>query len=103
MPLDLFFKKLCAQFDALLALLGLQPLPDPVLCTLSHHKLQPILARAVYRRSDYVHDIAAIQLIPQGDDSAVRFCSNAFMADLRMNVVCKVYRRGTDREFLNVP
>src|ERR1019366_2886987 len=94
----LFFDQLAADFDGAFALMHVQPVLDLLAGARRFRQLQPIPAGMVAGRGLNFHDVAGAQLVTQGSHAPVYLGAYAGVADLGVDGVSKVNRRGILRQ-----
>src|ERR1017187_7781496 len=94
----LFFDQLAADFDGAFALMHVQPVLDLLAGTRRFRQLQPIPAGMMARRGLNFHDVAGAQLVTQGRHAPVYLGAYAGVADLGVDGIGKVNRRGILRQ-----
>src|SRR3712207_4552862 len=106
-PYTTLFRSLLQQDAAgvlgVLARLGLEPLLDLVARARRLDDAEPVARRAaVLVRGEDLDDVARAQLVVQRDDLAVDARADAAVADLRVDLVGEVQRRGAVRQRLDL-
>ena len=100
---EVLLQQLAAGVLGVLARLGLEPGLDLVAGARGLDQRQPVARRAALAlgRED-LDDVARLQLVVQRDDLAVHARADAAVADVRVDLVREVQRRGADRERLDL-
>ena len=96
-PLRGLLEHLLAALDVLLAVLVLEPLPDPVLRRLRLDDRKPVAARSRLRvgRND-LDDVVGFELVIEPDHVSVDARVLTMVPDVRVDAVRKVQRRRAD-------
>src|SRR5438046_2966979 len=100
--LGLTLEELSAQLDRARALLDLEPLVDLRPGARGLDDLEPVAARMLARRRDDLDDVPLAERVAQRHELAVHLRADAVLADLRVDRVGEVDRRGTLGESLHV-
>ena len=90
---EFLLQEVLSESDALLALFGLDPVPDLGHRPRGDHKLQPVLAGMVSRLGDDLDRIPVLELILQRNDVPVHLGADTLVADIRVDAVGKIDRR----------
>src|SRR4030043_407224 len=88
--------------DRFLSLHRFEPLTDLGLGPWGLDKFEPILARLLIGRGKDFNRISAFELIFQGNDLSVHFCSDTMISDIGMDAVSEVDWSGPNGEFLHL-
>src|ERR1700722_4368154 len=89
-----FLDHLAADFDGTLPLVEVEPVLDLVARTRGLDQAQPVAAGLVAGLGKNLHNIAGMQLMTQRHHAAVHLGTDAGVADLGVNRIGKVDRRG---------
>ena len=100
---ELAVEELAAMGDVLVALLALEPLTDLLARVARGHEVEPVARRAVRAlRRDDLDDVAVLQLVVERHEAVVHLGADAGVADLGVDAVGEVERRGAGRHVLHV-
>ena len=84
------FEQLESDLLSLLALLGIEPVPDLVTGTRGLYRCQPVAAGCVVLLGGDLDDVAVGKLVGERDNAAVCFCSRAGVSNLGVNGIGEI-------------
>src|SRR5258708_5486529 len=95
--------QLAANLNGPLTLVDVQPVLDLVTRPRGLDQRKPITAGVVAVMGMYILDISGVNVMPQGHHTAIDLGADAGVADLGVNGVSKIDRRGVARQHYNFP